>query len=201
MRELWLYIEGGGDRFSKARLREAFSRFLSQPRQAAYARAIQWRLVMCGSREEAYRMFQKRLQDSPSVLTFLLVDAERTVSGTPREHLGKGDAWDLSFATDKQCHLMAQVMESWFLADPEALERFYGQGFAAGQIPKRKIVEEVPEDEVMTALDNATRKTLKGRYHKIQHGPLILESLGPDRVRARAPHCDRLFQTLMKAVA
>jgi hypothetical protein len=199
--EFWLYVEGGGDKFGKARLREAFSRFLSEPRLAAHQRSIQWRIVMCGSREEAYRMFQRRLESEPSARVFLLVDAERLVSGTPREHLSVADGWDLSSAADEQCHLMAQVMESWFLADPPALERFYGKDFAAGQIPKRKNVEEVPKDEVMAALDGATRKTQKGRYHKIQHGPLILESLTPDRVRARAPHCDRLLEKLMKAVA
>lgn len=201
MSEVWLYIEGGGDRFSKGRLREAFSRFLSEPRLAAHQRGIQWRPVLCGSREEAYRAFLRRVQESPSARVFLLVDAERPVSEEPREHLSAGDGWDLSFATDEQCHLMAQVMESWFLADIQALERFYSHGFSAGRIPKRKNVEEVPKDAVMGALDNATRKTQKGRYHKIQHGPLILESLAPEKVRARAPHCDRLFQTLMEAVA
>lgn len=200
MRELWLYVEGGGDRFSKARLREAFSRFLSEPRLAAHAHNIQWRVVMCGSREEAREMFQRRAETTRSDRVFLLVDAERPVSGTPREHLSAGDGWDLSSATDDQCHLMAQVMESWFLADPSALEEFYGKEFAAGQIPKRKNVEEVAKEDVMAALDGATRKTQKGRYHKIHHGPLILESLSPDRVRARAPHCDRLFETLMEAV-
>jgi hypothetical protein len=199
--EVWVYIEGGGDRFSKARLRESFSRFLSEPRMAAHQRGIQWRPVLCGSREEAYRAFQRRVQESPSAHVFLLVDAERPVSEAPREHLSTGDGWDLSFADDEQCHLMAQVMESWFLADPAALERFYGQGFAVSQVPKRKNVEEVPKDEVMSALDSATRKTTKGRYHKIQHGPLILESLAPEKVRGRAPHCDRLFDELLKAVS
>jgi hypothetical protein len=201
--ELWLYIEGGGNKDSKARLRESFSRFLSEPRLAAYKRSIQLRIVMCGSREEAYRMFEDRLLRHPSALVFLVVDAERPVSSSSaREHLRTGEErWDLSIATDKQCHLMAQVMESWFLADPTALERFYGKGFAAGQLSKRKNVEEVPKDEVMTALDGSTRKTQKGRYHKIQHGPLILESLAPEKVRARAPHCDLLFEELLKAVA
>jgi hypothetical protein len=203
VRELWLYVEGGGNKDSRARLRESFSRFLSEPRLAAHQRSIQWRVVMCGSREEAYRMFEDRLLRHPSTLVFLLVDAERLVaSASTREHLGSGeDGWDLSFAADQQCHLMAQVMESWFLADPDALERFYGQAFGKSQIPRRTNVEEVPKDEVMASLDNASRRTQRGRYHKIQHGPRILESLDPQRVRSRAPHCDRLFEELLKAVA
>jgi hypothetical protein len=201
--ELWLYVEGGGNKDSRARLRESFSRFLSEPRLAAHRHGIQWRVVMCGSREEAYRMFEDLLQRYPSALVFLLVDAERPVlASSTREHLRIGEeGWDLSFATDKQCHLMAQVMESWFLADPDALERFYGQGFGKGQIPKRKNVEEVPKDVVMASLDTASRRTQRGRYHKIQHGPLILESLDPQRVRSRAPHCGRLFEALLEAAA
>ena len=89
---------------------------------------------------------------------------------------------------------MAQVMESWFLGDPDALEKFYGRQFNAKQLPARQDVEEVPKAEVERALKTATARTSKGEYHKIQHGAPILESLDPDRVRA--PHCDRLFKAL-----
>lgn len=197
MTEIRIYTEGGGNKDSRARLREAFSRFLSGPRLAAYRRGIKWHVVMCGSREEAYRMFQRRIGDQPSARVLLLVDAEGPVSGTPREHLGAA-GWDLASAAEEQCHLMAQVMESWFLADPAAVAAFYGKDFAAGRLPRRKNVEDVPKDAVMAALDVATVKTQKGRYHKIQHAPLILESLDPEKVRARAPHCHRLFQTLLQ---
>jgi hypothetical protein len=199
--DIRIYIEGGGDPFSKARMREAFSKFLSAPRDAARQRRASWTLILCGSRDDTFKAFQQGVKNYPDAAVFLLVDAEQPVTGTPREHLDAREPWDLSNATDEQCQLMAQVMESWFLADPGALERFYGKEFAAGQVPKRKNVEQVPKDEVMSALDNATRRTQKGKYHKIQHGPLILESLAPEMVRARAPHCDRLFTTLQQALA
>jgi hypothetical protein len=198
--EIRIYVEGGGDSNSKARMRQAFSQFFAGPRERAQQRRTPLRVILCGAREETFRMFRAAVRDHADDRVFLLVDAEGEVAGTPREHLAARDPWDLSFADDDQCHLMAQVMESWFLADPDALARFYGRDFGARQIPARRNVEEVPKGEVGAALKAATARTQKGEYHKIRHGPMILESLAPDRVRARAPHCDQLFQALDAAL-
>jgi hypothetical protein len=198
--ELWIFVEGGGGKDSKDELRRAFSEFLKEPREAARGKGVHWRVVMCGSRDATYKAFRNTVRDSRGALVFLLVDAEREVSGTPLAHLAARDPWDLSFASEDQCHLMAQVMESWFLADPAALQDFYKQGFAAGQIPKRTNVEEVPKFEVEAVLKSSTTRTQKGEYHKIHHGPLILERLDPEKVRARALHCERLFSILAEAL-
>lgn len=200
MSEIRIYVEGGGDKDSKARMRQAFSQFFSGPRARAHQKRRPLRVIPCGSRDDTFRAFRAAVRDHAGDRVFVLVDAEQEVTGTPREHLAARDPWDLSFAGDDQCHLMAQVMESWFLADPDALARFYGQQFGARQIPARRNVEEVPKAEVESALKNATAKTQKGEYHKIRHGPLILESLAPGRVRARAPHCDKLFDKLDEAL-
>jgi hypothetical protein len=199
VRKIWLYIEGGG-KGSGDDLRRAFGRFLSKPLDAARDRGVQSRIVMCGSRDATFKAFRNAVRDHPSDHVLMLVDAEQPVAGTPREHLSARDPWDLSFADDEQCHLMAQVMESWFLADPDALAQFYGSQFGIKQIPPRKNVEEVPKSEVEAVLKNSTAKTSKGEYHKIRHGAPILESLNADRVRARALHCNRLFEALQEAI-
>jgi hypothetical protein len=201
VRKIWLYVEGGGGKESRDDLRRAFGKFLSGPLDVARERGVQWRIVMCGSRDATFKAFRNAVRDYPTDHVLMLVDAEQPVAGTPIEHLSARDPWDLSFADDEQCHLMAQVMESWFLADPAVLQDFYKQGFAAGQIPKRANVEEVPKDEVEAVLKSSTAKTQKGEYHKIHHGPFILERLDPEKVRARAPHCARLFATLAEALA
>lgn len=201
MSEIRIYVEGGGDKDGKARLRQAFSQFLAESRDAARERRERWHVIPSGSREETYRNFRRGVADHPDARVFLLVDAEQPVEGSPRDHLAGGETqWDLSSAHDDQCHLMAQVMESWFLADPAALASFYGPQFGAKQIPARQNVEEVPKPEVEAALKNATAKTRKGEYHKIHHGAPILESLNPDLVRSRAPHCDLLFKALQEAI-
>jgi hypothetical protein len=200
--DVWIYVEGGGGKDSKDQLRQAFGRFLTRPRVTAREQRIRWRVVLCGSREQTYQKFQHRLRMQPDGgPVFLLVDADRPVNGTAREHLSAGETrWDLSFASDKQCHLMVQVMESWFMADPVALAAFYGRDFAAGQIPGRANVEEIPKSQVYDSLARATRNTRKGKYDKADHAPEILKSLDPDRVRRRAPHCDRLFKVLAEVL-
>jgi hypothetical protein len=40
--------------------------------------------------------------------------------------------------------------------------------------------------------------TKKGEYHKIQHASKLLALLEVDKVRQVAPHCDRLFTTLLQ---
>ncbi|HYW10632.1 MAG TPA: DUF4276 family protein [Longimicrobium sp.] len=200
MSEIRIYVEGGGDKDSKARMRQAFSQFFSEPRARAHQKRKPLRVIPCGSRDDTFKAFRAAVRDHAEDQVFLLVDAEQPVSGTPREHLAARDPWDLSFASDDQCHLMAQVMESWFLADPDALAGFYGPQFGIKQIPPRKNVEEVPKSEVEAVLKGSTTKTSKGEYHKIRHGAPILESLNADRVRSRAPHCNRLFEALQEAI-
>jgi hypothetical protein len=194
--EIRIYVEGGRGH-SKAWLRVAFSQFLNKARAGDEKSTTNLRVVMCGSRQETYEAFRLGTRKHAGSTVLLLVDAEGPVAGTERTHLAAQDRWDLSFAADDSIHLMTQLMESWFIADRDALTRFYGQGFAAASIPKRTNVEEIPKADVERALHDATRKTQRGTYHKTQHAPKILESLEPATVRARAPRCERLFQHLM----
>ena len=101
---------------------------------------------------------------------------------------------------ETQCHLMVQVMESWFVADSAALKSFYSDGFNAKALPKSKDVETVDKDTVLKALDNATRKAKKGKYHKIKHASDLLSRLDPAVVRSASRHCDCLFRTLEELI-
>jgi hypothetical protein len=194
--EIRIYVEGGGGKDSKAWLRAAFTQFLNKVREDGNRSRATLRVVMCGSRQETYEAFRLGTRDHAGAAVLLLVDAEGPVGGTEREHLAAQDRWDLTFAHDDSIHLMTQLMESWFIADPAALARFYGQGFAAASIPKRKNVEEIPKTDVEKALKDATRNTKPGPYHKTRHAPKILENLDPATVRARAQRCERLLQYL-----
>jgi hypothetical protein len=100
-------------------------------------------------------------------------------------------------ARDDQCHLMVQCMESWFLADREALARYFGPGFRNQALPMNPQVESIPKTDVLDGLDRAARGTSRGRYAKGEHGFGILAEVDPSKVRAAAPWADRFVSALM----
>jgi hypothetical protein len=200
VKEIFLYVEGGGDKEGKARLRQGFALFFGKLHDEARRRGVQWRLVPCGSRNQTYETFLLGLGSHPDSLNLLLVDSERPVTGSVRDHLQAaapdGDGWQLAAVDEDQLHLMTQLMESWFVAEPGALSKLYGQGFAANALPRANNVEMVEKSAVLDGLHRATKDTQKGPYHKMRHSPLILERLNAATVASRAPHCARLLDKL-----
>lgn len=198
MNEIRIYVEGGGDKDSKARLRIAFGRFIEPLRTTARQKQIRWQVIACGSRSDTFTSFRIDLPRYPQALMLLLVDSEGPVTAGPAEHIVRGDgaARELAGISDDQVHLMVEAMEAWIATDASALLAYYGQGFQASALPRNRNMENVPKQQLFDALDAATRATQKGRYHKTRHAPEIIERLTPATVRKRAPHCDRLFVTL-----
>ena len=132
----------------------------------------------------------------------LLVDAEAAVDkDTPRAHLQTRDNWNLAFAADDMVHLMVQVMETWIVADPDPLAKYYGSGFRKNALPRTDNLETISKESAMDALNQATRSTQKGVYHKIRHASDILQRIDQRQVRKRCPACDQLFVTLERRIA
>jgi hypothetical protein len=136
------------------------------------------------------------LRRNPDAFNVLLVDSESQVVLSRRQHLRLQDHWDLSLLTDDQVHLMAQTVEAWLIADPDALAGYYGQHFRGNVLSGPTDVEAIPKEQLLEKLKRATEKTQKGPYAKIQHCAELLGRLNPERVRRRASHCDLLFKTL-----
>lgn len=196
-----VYIEGGGDgRGQKATLRTGFQEFLKPLRDAARARNLRWNVVMCGSRESAFKDYRTALKTHPESVNLLLVDAEGPVSSPPWKHLARKDGWKNPGVTDDHCHLMVQMVEAWILADPEALSAYYGNGFRAGGLPKNPDVEAIPKASLLKALESATAPTKKGQYAKIRHCADLLARISTAKVRKRAKHCEQLFVTVQRMV-
>ncbi|MGO8671441.1 MAG: DUF4276 family protein [Capsulimonadaceae bacterium] len=207
MKEINIYIEGGGNDNSQARskLRECFGDFLVELVDIARQNGFRWKLVACGSRNDAYDDFLYGLRSKPQVIHCLLVDSEGPISaGSPIwPYLKQRDRWECPDGiNDDRCFLMAQSMETWLVADRASLARFYGQGFNPNPLPAvTRNIETVDKDELLSALKTATAKAEpKGRYHKTQHGFDILAKSDPKVVRRAASHCKRLFVTLSRAI-
>lgn len=197
-----LFVEGGSTQSSDLDVacRRAFSKLLGG---AGLKRMP--RIVASGSRGDALRQFETALR-TEDVHAVLLVDSEGPIaehddgSWHPWDHVRDrpGDGWvKPAGATDDQLHFMVQCMESWFLADPDALADFYGQGFQRSALPARPDIENVDKQTLFASLENATRKTkTKGSYDKGRHSFALLAKIDPSKVRAASRWASRFFGTL-----
>lgn len=196
-----IYMEGGGDRSNtKAALRQGTEAFLVEIKNACRKRRWDWELVCCGSRGKAYNGFKHECASGDAAIVALLVDSETPVNKAAAAHLTARDGWDFQDVDDDAIHLMVQTMETWLVADPIALSRYYGQGFQENALPRRQNLEEVSKGDIENALERATEKTQKGEYHKIKHARELLQNIDPETVRRRCPHCERLFKTLLHLI-
>jgi hypothetical protein len=94
---------------------------------------------------------------------------------------------------------MIQCMEAWFLADKDALERYFGQGFNRNALPDRTDVENISKSQIYQGLKNATRHSrTKGEYDKGGHSFNLLGIINPELVKNASPHVKRLINTLTK---
>jgi hypothetical protein len=193
-----IYVEGGGQTAQqKAELRNGFDQLLSAQKNAARQKKLGWKLIPSGGRESAYRAFTNEIAASEDgTLCVLLVDSEDPMAPEVpdqmeqnaidrKNHLLTRHNWILDSVSAEQLHLMVQCMETWIVADPRALEGYYGNGFHANRLPVRPNLEDEPKAQVLAKLANATRDTTKGEYAKIQHASKLLAAIDPDKVAQR----------------
>lgn len=194
-----VYVEGGGDNRSlRSQCRQNFKKFFCK----AGLKGRMPRIVASGGRVKAFEDFRNALKKAGAKdFIVLLVDSEDSVGVEAGSwaHLKRRDNWDKpAAATDDNAHLMAQCMESWFLADKDKLAAFFGDGFNRGALPARPEVENISKKDVLASLKAASRHCgKKGKYDKGQHSFKILARLDPEKVTAASPHARRLVETLL----
>lgn len=202
MVEFKLYVEGGGkSKALRSECRDGFSSFLKKSKPERLPR-----IVACGSREEAYDRFCTAIAQGQKA--FLLVDSETPVAAKHMtgaqedwnswEHLRESDHWEKpDSATNQDCHLMVQIMESWFLADKDSLVSFFGQGFRNSSLPSQTSVETISKSTVLQSLTNASRSCkTKACFDKSLHSFKILARIAPEHVRAHSPWAERFIHSL-----
>lgn len=191
-----LCIEGGGDnRRLGAQFRECWTSFF----EAAGLRGRMPKVIRGGSREQTFDRFARVIASpSPEVVPLLLVDSESPVIGdhSAWRHLREHDGWRKpAGAGEDDAFLMVQVMETWFLADRNALRYFFGPRFLESALGDRAELEQVPKTTVLQALRRATREC-SSRYSKGKVSFELPARIDPALVEAACPHARALLDRL-----
>jgi hypothetical protein len=187
--EIRIYYEG-----DKA-LTPGFAQFFSQIRDKAKESRCKFSLISGKSGPEACQDFETALKTHKNAWNILLKDSEGPDHGTLSASLCDEQAWDKSHSDS--IFWMVQMMESWFHADKEALETFYGADFRKNALKQNPKVEEILKADLTDGLRKATNECSKGSYNKTSHGPRLLASINPAKVQQAAPKCKRLFETIL----
>jgi hypothetical protein len=196
-RSVRVYVEGGGtSRGEQATLRESFTKLVG----AALGDLPRPKLIASGGRGNAFDEFRSALRMHPEALCLLLVDSEGPVKlgAGSWSHVRdrRGDQWvQPSGVTDDQLHLMVETMETWIIADADALVQEYGPKVDPGALPSTNL-EGVPKQDVLQKLARALRKT--GKEYTKAGGWLLIGHVSPRRLEAACPHAGRFFDHLRR---
>ena len=191
-----IYIEGGGNsKEGRIRCREGFRKLFEScgfkgrmPSTAAY-----------GSRNETYDRFKSAIAGSSKAdYIALLVDSEDPVKDSHKvwEHLKWRDNWERPQGTDdNQALLMTTCMETWIVADHNALGKHFGQHLQQSALPHLDNLESRPRGDVQQKLMQATRDC-HSPYTKGPKSFVVLGKLAPDVIAQYLPSFQRMRKIL-----
>lgn len=197
-----IFVEGGGaTNATRTPCREAFAKYVGKVIPGSRRRPS---IVACGGRQQAYDDLCRALRrPEPEALYVLLVDAEELVDdrsvADPWRHLEARDGWARppGVVVD-QAQLMVVTVESWLIADPDALDRYYGRGFRRSALPASDDLERVMKRDLYQSLERATQDTKKGAYGK-GHAFDLVGLVDPQRVEARCKRLAVRFHAFLRA--
>jgi len=189
-----IYIEGGGDgKDLDSRFREAWTKFF----QAAGLKGKMPRPIRGKGRINTFDLFCTALKNQKKdELALLLVDSEEPVasSHTAWQHLKDRDNWDKpAKAGDEHAYLMAQVMETWLLADPEVLQAYFGSKFKVNKIPAWADLESQSKEKIFDVLEKTTAACGEKSYSKGKVSFEVLSAVSPKKVAEKCPNAARFL--------
>jgi hypothetical protein len=187
-----VFVEGAPGPALSIECRRAFSKLLDR---ADFCRARPT-FIACGSRQRAFEKFVSEYKNA-ACNALLLVDSEGPVSqDSPWDHVRQrvGDGWTRpAHARDEDLHFMVECMESWIVADRDALRSYYGKTLQESALPARPEVEDVPKRDLYEALKRATRQM---GYGKGADSFKLLMRVDPRVLRDACPWAERFFVEL-----
>jgi hypothetical protein len=199
-----IFVEGGGDQKPlKIACRKGFSEFL---KKAGVVNQPP-RILPCGGRDNAFKEYKKALKNGEAAI--LLVDSEAPIEPRdqqgknlrqwlPWSHLAERDNWDKpSASNDVDCHLMVQCMESWLIADQDALSGYF-RNFDTKKLPKNKSVEDIGKVDLYRSMDAAIRAAdRKKSYSKGKHSFGILGEIDAAKIMVASPWAKRFVEEVI----
>ena len=189
-----IFIEGGGTA-SDGVFTEGWRKFFV----AAGLLGRMPRVVRGEGREQTFDKFKTALQrQSRDEVVILLVDSEGPVAAghSTWQHLRSRDNWEQpQGAADDSAYIMVQVMETWFLADRDALRSFFGPQLNENHFSQWPNLEDVDKETVLNALERATSNCQKPyRKGRVSFG--LLGRIDPQQVAVACPHANQLLTYL-----
>lgn len=194
-----IYIEGGGDgKDLRTRARQGFRGLFERARFEGRMP----KLVACGSRNDTFDHWKTALsQAAPDAFVAVLVDSEDPVEDVdkPWQHLKTRDGWIRPEGVDDdQALLMVTCMETWIVADREALREHYTRGHLQDSaLPSLRGLESRCRQEVQEALAHATRTSPK-QYSKGKRSFEVLSKVDPSKLEEHLSSFKRCMEILKK---
>ncbi len=185
--EIRIYFEGDSS------LKPGFHRFFKDLLDTARNKKIRLSLIATGAKP--IQDFKIAVRSHPDAWNIVLLDSDRPDDSRLFEECAAPHG--IEEARRDSVFWMVQVMETWFIADREALRRYYGKDFQDSAISLNQRVEQIAKSEIYSGLKRATQRTTKGAYHKTHHAPELLAIIDANKVREVAPQCERFFSTVL----
>ena len=154
------------------------------------------RVRALGSREAVFDRFETAHGDpmnSDQVL--MLIDSEDRITDVDRtwDHLRRRDGWSRpEGATDDQVLFMTTCMETWIVADRDALREKFGRNLNENQLLALIDLENRSRDDVYQRIRRAT----SNGYSKGRISFELVESLNPDTLEQHLPSFRRARRIL-----
>ena len=152
----------------------------------------------CGGRDRAFKDFRTAHKLGKATFVALLVDTEDPVEdlNQPWEHLKDRDNWDRPHgAEDEQVFFMATCMETWIVADRDALKRHFKHKLQESALPPPNDLEQRERQDVLGKLEHATREC-PNAFRKGNRSFDILAKLSPSVLRRNLSSFERMERIL-----
>ncbi|NMH24902.1 DUF4276 family protein [Flavobacterium solisilvae] len=172
----YLFIEGTKDT-SNGNLREGFSKLIEQK-----AKLKMPTISMGDGKSQAVDKFLN--SDGAKLLCDLDAD-----EGHRENDLEK---YNLIEKKDSVFY-MIQEMESWFISQPDILDKFYGEPISTKLAKKQATLFSEPDKELQR-LTKSNKK--RGQYHKVNHGTLLLKMLDANKLYNEFSDFKKLIDSL-----